>query len=280
MKNEITYKQTKIFTLCGCIILFLVILFTLVANATTPAEELTSINQSLEELDQELKTLFKSKNYYENLVNSDYLVIGEQKGIEGDLIPISEELLQDIAAAYAFNDLHVKKEGEVSLLKTTVSMFQTYHKEYNDRVDSLTRRTEIAKPIAMLHLDTVKQTIKAYQNKVFKLRARKQAILSGQLEPIPLILNECETDKATICGTWTLKDGKYHALWNNGATAVINIASFDDEAVTFTRHDTTGSSKGLLAVYAGTKVSDRRVEGKVTWSWNNNKWSGTWYATW
>ena len=62
MKNGRTYKQTKILTLCGFIILFLVLLFTLVVNATTPSEELVSIDQKLEELDQELSVLHKSRS--------------------------------------------------------------------------------------------------------------------------------------------------------------------------------------------------------------------------
>ena len=55
---------------------------------------------------------------------------------------------------------------------------------------------------------------------------------------------------------------------------------FDDENVIFTRHDKTGSSKGLRADYVGKRVADLKAEGTVKWTWNNNKWSGTWYATW
>ena len=141
--------------------------------------------------------------------------------------------------------------------------------------ESTSNRQEVRRKLSNLT-----EKIKKAQNEVFQLRERKKSILSGQLEPIPLTLNECETETVTICGTWTLKDGAYHALWNNGAKAVINIVRFDDENVIFTRHDKTGSSKGLRADYVGKRVSDSKAEGTVKWTWDNNEWTGTWDVTW
>lgn len=96
----------------------------------------------------------------------------------------------------------------------------------------------------------------------------------------PQKLSECETYEVEICGTWTFENGKYNALWDNGANAVINIVHFDEYTVVFTRHDTTGTSSGLQARYEGKRVAQKKVEGTVNWIWDNRNWSGTWEATW
>jgi hypothetical protein len=95
----------------------------------------------------------------------------------------------------------------------------------------------------------------------------------------PKELYECETYEVEICGTWTLKNGKYNALWDNGAKAVIDIVRFNENKVAFSRHDTTGSSAGLHADYEGDREG-RKVKGTVKWTWNNKNWEGTWSATW
>jgi len=199
---------------------------------------------------------------------------------EDVFIVVTDEQLQDLAAGYIYSDHYKRKENDNTFFQETKTLFQTYMQVYQYLSDKAVSVTEREKWKAGTHLSTVKKKIEEKQNEVFRLRERKQAILSGQLKPIPLTLNECETDKATICGTWTLKQGKYHALWNNSAKAVINIVRFDDETVVFTRHDTTGSSIDLRADYEGKRIKEHRAEGTVNWTWNNNKWSGTWYATW
>ncbi len=95
----------------------------------------------------------------------------------------------------------------------------------------------------------------------------------------PSTLNECETSASKICGVWKLKNGSYHAKWENGATAIINVSQFGEKNVVFTRNDKDGVSKGLRANYVGTRTGNC-IEGKVTWTYNKRTWTGTWTANW
>jgi subtilisin family serine protease len=92
---------------------------------------------------------------------------------------------------------------------------------------------------------------------------------------IPQSMQECETYTSEICGTWTLEDGYFNAVWDNGAKATVNVEQFDDNAVVFTRQDAQGSSAGLTARYEGRR-SGNHAEGSVTWDWQGSRWSGTW----
>jgi hypothetical protein len=96
---------------------------------------------------------------------------------------------------------------------------------------------------------------------------------------VPQSLQECETYTSEICGTWTRIGDQFNAQWDNGASATLNVESWDNGAVVLTRHDTVGSSAGLTARYEG-RCTGNHVEGMVTWTWNDSTWSGTWSANW
>ena len=266
MKSIFKYA---LFLIIYCLLtLFAVGLFPTEIIAESPAEELVSINKRLEELDEELNMFHRCRNRYESLINAEYL-IEVRYGMLGSYLAMNGTEMHEYASAAIFGESVKNKEDFISL-----------YQQYLDLVIKITSKTDQVKKEVYEMLSYAKQIIEKKQNEVFQLREKKEAILSSQLETIPLTLNECETETVTICGTWTLKDGAYHALWNNGAKAVINIVRFDDENVIFTRHDKTGSSKGLRDDYVGKRVSDSKAEGTVKWTWNNNEWTGTWDVTW
>ncbi len=96
----------------------------------------------------------------------------------------------------------------------------------------------------------------------------------------PQSLHECENGGSEICGTWTLQGSQYIANWENGASAALNIERWGDSGIVLTRYDSGGSSAGLSARYEGRLNGNRIENGKVTWNWNGNTWSGTWSASW
>jgi hypothetical protein len=96
----------------------------------------------------------------------------------------------------------------------------------------------------------------------------------------PQTIRECENGGSEICGTWTRQGNQYVANWDNGATATVNIVSWDDLWVVLKRYDSGGSSAGLTARYFGQLNGNKIEGGTVTWTLNGNKWSGTWSANW
>ncbi len=96
----------------------------------------------------------------------------------------------------------------------------------------------------------------------------------------PAILQECETYTSEICGRWTLEGDHYIAEWDNGATALLNIERCSPTDIVLTRYDSGGSSAGLSARYEGQISGNAVRNGRVTWTWNGNSWSGTWEASW
>lgn len=103
---------------------------------------------------------------------------------------------------------------------------------------------------------------------------------SGMAGYYPQTLRECENGGSEICGTWTLQGNQYYANWENGATATLNVDSWDASGVVITRYDSAGSSAGLSARYEGQLNGNTIENGKVTWTWNGSTWSGTWNANW
>jgi hypothetical protein len=107
--------------------------------------------------------------------------------------------------------------------------------------------------------------------------------LNTQFEPsssVPQSMQECEIYTSEICGTWTREGDHINAVWNNGATATLNVESWSPAGVVLTRYDSGGSSAGLSARYEG-QINGNKIEsGKVTWNWKGSIWSGTWKAGW
>ena len=105
----------------------------------------------------------------------------------------------------------------------------------------------------------------------------------AQATALPATINEVE---GPFAGVWTLKNGQYNAVWNNGAVAVITVQSFTTTSVIFNRTDTSASvSAGLTAVYTGqiSSAGNSIVNGRVTWTWPGVAGypaTGTWTATW
>jgi hypothetical protein len=96
----------------------------------------------------------------------------------------------------------------------------------------------------------------------------------------PASLQECETYTSEICGRWTLEGDHYIAEWDNGATALLNIERCSPTDIVLTRYDSGGSSAGLSARYVAQISGNAIRNGRVTWTWNGNTWSGTWEASW
>jgi len=95
--------------------------------------------------------------------------------------------------------------------------------------------------------------------------------------------DQCETHTRQICGTWTRRgDGQdWSAQWSNGAVATLTMV-LTGRAVTVTRNDTSGPSRGLRATYRGMLSDDgtRVDDGKVDWCCDGfGDRSGTWTAT-
>jgi hypothetical protein len=106
---------------------------------------------------------------------------------------------------------------------------------------------------------------------------------TNQLAPsssVPRSLDECETYTSEICGTWTMEGNHINAVWNNGATATLNVESWSPAGAVLTRYDSGGSSAGLSARYEGQITGNKIENGKVTWNWKGSTWSGTWKANW
>lgn len=101
-------------------------------------------------------------------------------------------------------------------------------------------------------------------------------------EPRPAIIDTCETNTGTVCGTWTLRgDTAYDAEWQQGASAVIRIERFTEDTVVLVRTDKPNStSAGMTAVYRGRVRRDAVVDGQVTWTLQGRTFSGTWFADW
>lgn len=98
---------------------------------------------------------------------------------------------------------------------------------------------------------------------------------------LPNVIEACETNTQEVCGTWTLSNGVYNAVWPQGSRATIRVTRFDGAAVVFTREDSPGSSSaGLTAEYSGVVVNDAVQNGTVTWTHNGLRFSGTWRASW
>ncbi len=90
------------------------------------------------------------------------------------------------------------------------------------------------------------------------------------------VLNECETSTSTICGKFTREGNSFKAEWANGAKATLSIERFDSTVI-LNRYDQEGASTGLSARYVGERTGNR-IEGDVTWTWNEQSWKGTWTA--
>lgn len=86
----------------------------------------------------------------------------------------------------------------------------------------------------------------------------------GAALQLPQAMVECE---ANACGSWDFTSpGSYNAYWPNGSWAALTIERFDTGGIVIHRNDTTGSTQGLTAVYAGTMAGDK-LQGQVVWSW-------------
>jgi hypothetical protein len=98
---------------------------------------------------------------------------------------------------------------------------------------------------------------------------------------LPPVINECETNNARICGTWTLSGGQYNAVWSQGTQAVITVVRFDADSVVFTRKDVAGPSVGITARYsAGQNLAGTIRNALVRWTSGATTFGGTWDADW
>jgi RHS repeat-associated protein len=100
---------------------------------------------------------------------------------------------------------------------------------------------------------------------------------------LPSSVAECEGNSGgQTCGNFTLFDqDQFSATWQNGAIATITAQEWDNDHVTLSRVDTTGTSAGLTAEYSGQLQGDT-VSGTVTWVWPGHPGfpaDGTWSGT-
>lgn len=96
---------------------------------------------------------------------------------------------------------------------------------------------------------------------------------------VPLQLNVCEANNATVCGTWVWQNDHYAGRWQDGATANITVTRFGTTAE-FARMD-YGKNKKFSASYTGTaNLASRSASGAVTWSVAGQTVRGRWTAQW
>src|SRR5687768_13760626 len=99
---------------------------------------------------------------------------------------------------------------------------------------------------------------------------------------LPSVIRECERNTAIVCGTWTLDVGTstYSASWTNGSKAVISVVHFDDRALVFTRRDTAGPTRDMVARYVAIRDENRVERGQVRWTTGGITFFGIWDAEW
>lgn len=99
---------------------------------------------------------------------------------------------------------------------------------------------------------------------------------------LPAKIRECETNTARICGTWTLVVGTstYSANWVNGSKAIITVVQLDDRAVVFTRRDTAGPTRDMVARYVAIPDGSVVRSGQVRWTTGSLTFFGIWDAHW
>lgn len=99
-------------------------------------------------------------------------------------------------------------------------------------------------------------------------------------DPLPARILQCETNTATVCGTWTQIGGHYRAVWTQGSEANIEIERFDRDVVVFTRSDDVGPTPKMQARYVGVREGRAVRDGHVTWTNEGLTYSGRWQAEW
>jgi hypothetical protein len=99
---------------------------------------------------------------------------------------------------------------------------------------------------------------------------------------LPAEIRECETNTARICGTWTRVVGTstYSASWANGSKAIITVVQLDDRAVVFTRRDTEGPTRDMVARYVAIPDGSVIRRGQVRWTTGGLTFFGIWDAHW
>jgi hypothetical protein len=98
--------------------------------------------------------------------------------------------------------------------------------------------------------------------------------------PLPAQIRSCETNTATVCGIWTLENGRYRAEWPQGSRALIEVQHFGADSVVFTRSDYAGPTPQMRARYVGMPAGRVVLNGTVTWSNEGFTFSGRWQADW
>lgn len=99
---------------------------------------------------------------------------------------------------------------------------------------------------------------------------------------LPQIIEECETNTAEVCGTWTRirNTNLYNALWSQGSRALITAERFDAGGIVFTREDFAGPTPAMRARYEGELTGNTVVGGMVVWTDRGVTIDGTWHAEW
>ena len=97
---------------------------------------------------------------------------------------------------------------------------------------------------------------------------------------LPDQIHSCETNTAQVCGTWTLENGRYRAVWPQGSRAMIEVQHFGTDSVVFTRADYAGPTPQMRARYVGVPSGQTVRSGTVTWMNDGLTFSGRWDASW
>jgi uncharacterized protein YjdB len=98
---------------------------------------------------------------------------------------------------------------------------------------------------------------------------------------LPATIQECETNTARVCGTWTRTSANgYTAQYAQGSVGTITVTRFDAGGIVMDRVDNSGTSTGLTAHYTATPVGNSVRNAVVTWTQSGFSFSGTWDADW
>ncbi len=99
---------------------------------------------------------------------------------------------------------------------------------------------------------------------------------------LPDVIQECETNTARVCGTWTRQPNTntYLAQWTQGSQAVVTVVQLDSRAAIFTRKDTGGPTADMVARYIGFADGKTVQKGQVRWTTGGLTFYGTFDAQW
>jgi hypothetical protein len=100
-------------------------------------------------------------------------------------------------------------------------------------------------------------------------------------DPLPNVVNACETHTGKVCSTWTkTATGGYYARFDQGTEADLTVVRFDADSIVLLRTDRPGPAPYTTATYRAAPTGRTVTNGTVTWRQSGSTFSGPWTAEW